>query len=566
MIEEGSCSNQESQEDTIVAKAIGRIGRWQLEKTIILALCFTPLAWHFMAYPLISRGSDYWCLSPFSDDESDFSEDQCFLESYNNDTIEEVPCQSWEFDHRSTTTIQEDFQLVCQFEHFLALRQIIFFSGMLLGCLTTGYLSDLLGRKTTMLALMGVWSLTSILHIFVYDFRLFLVLQFILAFTCNSAWTTSWIWTMEVVNGKWRTILGCGTFLFWGVGYITLPGIVWLFPNWRHAWAAMSLPTVLFAAYYYIIPESPLWLICNSREEEAKAILRDAAKRNGMEPMTKAQWNKIMEASALGSQSDVSSSSGFTSLVKTPNLRKRSLILFISWFVCSLTYYGLSLNSNGIGEDPFLTFTFFGAIEIPAILVSVVSLLTAGRRLPLIFLLFGSGICCTCAAVVPVGIFHGNWPTVLLAIGGKFCITCCFHILFVYSSEIYATTARNTGVGCCSVFARAGGMVAPLVEQLKTVNPYLPIAVFGLSACFAALLSSFMPETKGRKLPETVEESEEFGSDDTLWSSIFQSSRQNSFVSCQSESQVESTSTASKTQKPKSPETSSRKSAYFHFD
>lgn len=79
-----------------------------------------------------------------------------------------------------------------------------------MGCFTTGYMSDRIGRKATMLCLMFFWSFSAILHVFVHDFRFFLVLQFVLAFASNSAWTTAWIWVMEVTGGKWRTILGLG--------------------------------------------------------------------------------------------------------------------------------------------------------------------------------------------------------------------------------------------------------------------------------------------------------------------------------------------------------------------
>jgi hypothetical protein len=35
---------------------------------------------------------------------------------------------------------------------------------------------------------------------------------------------------------------------------------------------------------------------------------------------------------------------------------------------------------------------------------------------------------------------------VALAVIGKFCITANFHALFVYTSEVYATPARNTAL------------------------------------------------------------------------------------------------------------------------
>ena len=49
---------------------------------------------------------------------------------------------------------QEDFNLVCDRAGLLSIRQMIFFLGMVIGCLCTGQLSDKFGRKKTMLVSM----------------------------------------------------------------------------------------------------------------------------------------------------------------------------------------------------------------------------------------------------------------------------------------------------------------------------------------------------------------------------------------------------------------------------
>lgn len=41
---------------------------------------------------------------------------------------------------------------------------------------------------------------------------------------------------------------------------------------------------------------------------------------------------------------------GFTELFKTPNLRKKTLIIYYMWFATSVVYYGLTLNTNKKGS------------------------------------------------------------------------------------------------------------------------------------------------------------------------------------------------------------------------
>ena len=53
--------------------------------------------------------------------------------------------------NRADYFFQEDFSLVCERSSLLSIRQMIFFLGMVIGCLCTGHLSDKYGRKKTML-------------------------------------------------------------------------------------------------------------------------------------------------------------------------------------------------------------------------------------------------------------------------------------------------------------------------------------------------------------------------------------------------------------------------------
>ena len=148
---------------------LSKVGRWHIEKTLLLGFALTPLSWHYLSYPLLSIPKDFFCTA------NPESENQCYV----NQTS---PCDSWTFESKSDNelSLQEDFGLVCSNERLLGLRQTIFFLGMLVGCLITGSISDRFGRKPTMLVLMAVWCSTAFLHVVVPNFTTFLVLQFIL--------------------------------------------------------------------------------------------------------------------------------------------------------------------------------------------------------------------------------------------------------------------------------------------------------------------------------------------------------------------------------------------------
>ena len=59
--------------------------------------------------------------------------------------------------------------------------------------------------------------------------------------------------------------------------------------------------------------------------------------------------------------------------------------------------------------------------------------------------------------------------------------------------------------------SRVGGILAPLILLLGDYWEPLPYVVFGSLAVLAGLTSLLLPETKGKPLPETLEEGEYFG-------------------------------------------------------
>lgn len=154
--------------ESILSVTIGDIGVWQLEKATLIGLSSFPFVFHMMSYPLLSQDKEFKCIV---NTEDVTLSDQC-----------DESCTAWTFEDSGGLSLQEDFGLICAKEYLLSLRQTVFFLGMLVGGLVTGNMSDQLGRKSIMLALMFIWSASAMAHLLVHtdNFKLFLVLQFVL--------------------------------------------------------------------------------------------------------------------------------------------------------------------------------------------------------------------------------------------------------------------------------------------------------------------------------------------------------------------------------------------------
>lgn len=79
---------------------------------------------------------------------------------------------------------------------------------------------------------------------------------------------------------------------------------------------------------FRIIPESPRWLLAVGRKKEAVQILEKAASKNGTD---KSLILRLVEQVEYDNEDSNKGNSGITALFKTPELRKRTILLLINW-------------------------------------------------------------------------------------------------------------------------------------------------------------------------------------------------------------------------------------------
>ncbi|XP_060600295.1 organic cation transporter protein-like [Ruditapes philippinarum] len=430
--------------------------------------------------------------------------DNChiFIHNHTADSFaEKITCSEWVYDESVYKhTFSKQLNLVCDDAIKVPNAQMIFFFGVLSGSLVYGQLSDIIGRRKALYISIVIQLGSSLGLIGMTEYIGFCILMFVLGGATLGVYMTSYVLGMELVGPSKRLWTGTVAPLFLTTGQLYLILMVYLIRDWKYFTLAVAIPGCLFLPYYWLIPESCRWLLSKSRNEEALLILRKVAKSN----KTVLNENKINELTSHHKEGRV------WQLFSTRTLGCWSLIIFFNWFVCSMSYYGVVLNTSNLGGDIFLNFVLLTIVEYPGKILDVLLLDRIGRKKLYVAYLFVGGLAFI-ATIWPI--IDGNdglhFVLIALTMVGKLCITGAFGAVYVLSAEIYPTVIRNTGMGSSSAVARVGSMIAPYIaKSADLVNGVtgkaIPLTLFGASMFIAALLSLSLPETLNRELPEII--------------------------------------------------------------
>ena len=427
-----------------------------------------------------------------------------FAQGEDLETSETRACTKWDFDKTEfTSTITSEFSLLCGRDYLTSLAQTLYFVGMVLGVITFGVLADIYGRKKVLVPLLLGMAVTGIVTSQMPSYVTFIIGRVLNAFLVIAIFESFFTYMLEFVGGRWSTVIGLGSMFVWVTGWLSLSGLAYLFRDWRQLMLFSSLPSLLSVLMYWMLPESPRWLLSVGKIQEAEEIVRAGARYNNIRLPQDFHLRPVQAPECGVKRRTV------LDLFRYENMRIKTVILYYNWFVNSFAYYGLSLNMGQLtgGSNVYMNFTISGLLEIPAYGAAIVILLYWGRRIPYFVSILLCGVSLLSIVCLPSGV--PDWVAVALTLFGKMCVTFSWGVLFLYNAELFPTEVRTSGIGSCSFVGRFGGMVAPWVEMLgKLYHPNIPSIIFGSTAVLAGLLAILLPETEGRELPYTLEEAE----------------------------------------------------------
>ena len=393
-----------------------------------------------------------------------------------------------------------------------------FFVGNMIGVLLLGPFSDWFGRKTAYLTTLSLWMVFGISGYFATNRYVWLVIRFFCGAMSLSFNTAKSAYCFELTSGKWKSrVAHYFGELPWQLGHLTLGFLVYIIPNMQTLELFIGLSALIFMPLWFILPESPRWLISKGKLNQGKQVLLTACKWN-KKPMDRVEKEVENIESDQKSKETERKGGMMHELFKSPGVRRNSIVIIFCWLAFSMGYFGLIYNTPSFDANIYLVFVVPALMGIPVSLIQPYFDNKFGRKNMMTIPLVTAGILLLITTGIPKGDPIGNWSVIILAWFGTCCCGMAFGMGYIFTLELYPTLYRTTALGMASAGARIGSLLSPLIAMLSVIHPVLPLGVYG-AVVFAAGISSILlwPETLNMHFTETLEECEELASTPNSW-------------------------------------------------
>lgn len=382
-------------------------------------------------------------------------------------------------------------------------------AGTVVGSVVWGYLSDLLGRRATLMY-SGVIYMGASICGFMPTFGWNLVMCFVMGAAAGGMLPTVYSLTAESIPAGRRGALivlqsGVGAAL----GYLVASGAATIlvpYFGWRILWL-LGLPTgALLLVLCRWVPESPRFLLARGRAEEAARVMA----RYGIEGVT----DTAPTASPVRPPVPVPTARRrpdipMLALILPPYRRGTvTVVLYglgwgiVNWGFITFLPTFLSTHAGSGSANNLLFFSSLFAAPNTVVAAYLYGRWSSRRSMMLysgltVTVLVGFTALSSSVGGSGVGLFV--LLVVLLASSGGM-----IAMLSPYSTELYPTSLRASGSGVAAASSKIGGLVGPM---LLSSAPHAPTAALLTALPVAAAIGAMFlvgVETSGRPLVEAT--------------------------------------------------------------
>lgn len=390
------------------------------------------------------------------------------------------------------------------------------FLGMFLGTVLFGMTSDHMGRRTSFVAMLLIYSAFTLLGSLAQSAAWLIACRFFAGIGIGAEIVVIDAYVSELVPSYAR---GRFVAITQVVGFTSVPMVAilarvlvpthWLMSGWR--WVMVIGAAGALLAWYLRLglPESPRWLESVNRTREAESLLdmiEDRSRGSVIKSRKPVPDQGVATRPQAGaaSRQDRPGSSRFRELWNQ-RYRSRTLMLIVFQTLQTLGFYGFAnwaptfLIKRGLGLVHSLDYSLLMALIAPA--GPLIASLTADRleRKWTIFTL--------ALSIAAFGLGFAIWksPTLIVVSGALVTLSSNWFsaVLHSYQSELFPTRIRATGVGFTYSWSRLSAALSSFLIAAVLAHGVTPVfAMLAIAMIGVAITIAFGPKTNRRGLEE----------------------------------------------------------------
>lgn len=353
--------------------------------------------------------------------------------------------------------------------------------GFLVGALLSGMLGDRFGRKVVMMWALVLFCVATFVNAFATNFHEFYLLRMIAGVGMGAEGAIVAPYLAEFVSSRYRGRFTGALAGFFSFGFVmsALLGY-YIVPmsddGWRWIMVAASAPVVLLLWMRRSLFESPRWLEETGRHKEAQKIcdaIELQVERSTGQPLPAPTK---LPRSAKPSEGAVQGAWAKLATLVKPQYLQTTLVVWVFWITVMFCYYAFLvwipslLVARGFAVTKSFSFTILIYLaQIPGYYSAAYLNDKIGRKYTILAYMLVS-----CLAALGLAFANSDqeiiWLSMLLSFGMNGVIAG----QYTYTSEIYPTSIRATGMGTASALARIGSIASPTI-----VGAAYPVLGFG---------------------------------------------------------------------------------------
>lgn len=379
--------------------------------------------------------------------------------------------------------------------------------GAIIGSISSGFLSDLYGRKKILIIVALFFAVSCACTAFSHTAMFFVTSRIFGGLAVGAASVLSPMYVAEVAPPAKRGMLVSVYQLAIVIGILASYCINYFLQgfdnNWRLMFGTGILPSVLFFAGMFFIPESPRWLFKAGRKEESGKILSHVAG-----PELAALELQEIEASLKENSSTVAVSELF---------RKSNRKVLITGFLLAVLVQVTGINTivdyapkiflaAGIEiKNALLNTSLIGLINFVFTFVAIIFIDKAGRKR--LYIIGSSGMVLTLLLLALTFYYKAAPALTLIAILMfiAFFASCIGPVFWTLVAEIFPNRIRGKALAFVSFTQWVFNFLVVLLfpHFLSIVGGPLTFLFLSLMSLLQLLFVLFLlPETKGKSLEQ----------------------------------------------------------------